>query len=121
VTSAVVFMVSMRSAEGVAVDVARIDGVVRQAADAVSRRSSLLALSGTVLVAALARSELTAAKQKAGKKVKKKCRQQETQCRSFYEGFCGDNQFCLGDFPPCCVHLARCDAFAFLQCRESIT
>src|SRR5262245_56470646 len=69
-----------------------IDAITRRAADAVSRRNSLLALGGAALAAATMAEPLKAKKTKT--RIKKKCRRQVTQCRNYFAGFC------LGD-PEC--------------------
>ena len=84
-----------------------------RAADAVTRRTSLLALGGAVLAGAAAPAVSGG---KAGEKAKKKCRRQGKQCRAFATAECGNDQECLDAFLPCCAFFARCQAGRGLPC-----
>lgn len=90
------------------------DALTRHAADTVSRRGSLLALSGVALVAAVA--EPVGAKRKAKKQVKKKCKRQVAPCRSFFAGVCFGDAECEAALFPCCDFLAQCDSGAMFEC-----
>jgi hypothetical protein len=87
------------------------DVLARQAA---SRRSSLLALGGAALAAAV--SEPTRAKQKTKKQVRKKCRRQVAPCRSFFAGVCFGDPDCEAALFPCCDYLAQCDSGSMFEC-----
>jgi hypothetical protein len=98
------------------------DTITRHAAGVVSRRTSVLMLSGAALAGALATPELASAG-KAGKKAKKqaakRCKQQGGPCRAFIAEGCAlteDPRACEEAFFPCCAHLERCDAGAGLTC-----
>jgi hypothetical protein len=105
-----------------------IDTVRRHAAGAVSRRASLLALSGVAL-AAMAATPSAARAGKKGKKRKKRndggsntigplaqarCVSQVDQCRAIFTDLCQDAQ-CLSRIF-CCNPLATCDADGALAC-----
>jgi hypothetical protein len=96
------------------------DRFTRQAAVAISRRNSLLALGGATLATGLARSSASAAKdndkkkaKKAKKKFKKQCNQKKDQCRTLLLGlpggaaalFCCDSCF-SDDFLSCLFSIA---------------
>jgi hypothetical protein len=108
-----------------------IDTVSRRAADAVSRRASLLALGGMALAAVTAIP--SAAKGgKGGKKRKKRkggeggngnageqlaqarCASQVDQCRTSVSGFC-DPEDCPAQLS-CCDFFATCNAVGALAC-----
>lgn len=98
------------------------DAVTRQAADAMSRRKSMLALGGLALAASLAEPPAALGKKKkrrAKKQVRKKCRRQVRDCRNFFSGFCGGIPECEEEFYPCCEELAKCDAGAMFTCLFS--
>ena len=88
------------------------DVITRHAADAVSRRGSLLALGGALAAVA----EPASAKQKAKKQVRKKCRRQVAPCRSFFAGVCFGDPDCEAALFPCCDFLAQCDSGAMFEC-----
>jgi hypothetical protein len=105
-----------------------IDTVRRHAAVAVSRRASLLALSGVAL-AAMAATPSAARAGKKGKKRKKRndggsntigplaqarCASQADQCRAIFTDLCQDAQ-CLSRIF-CCNPLETCDADGALAC-----
>ena len=69
-----------------------IDTLTLRAADAVSRRRSLLALGGAAVASAAVGPSLSRAgkdAKKARKRKKKKCRRQIDQCRTFFLELCG--------------------------------
>jgi hypothetical protein len=102
-----------------------IDAVTRHAADAVSRRASLLALGGMALAAVPSAA-------KGGKKRKKRkggaggssnagqqlaqvrCASQVDQCRASVSGFC-DPEDCPAQLS-CCDFFATCNAVGALAC-----
>ena len=105
-----------------------IDTVSRRAADAVSRRASLLALGGMAL-AAMTAIPGAAKGGKGGKKRKKrkgnsgnageqlaqaKCASQVDQCRTSVSGFC-DPEDCPAQLS-CCDFFATCNAVGALAC-----
>lgn len=94
------------------------DALTRHAADAVSRRGSLLALGGAALAAA-AVEKPARARQKAKKQVKKKCKRQVAPCRSFFAGVCFGDPECEAALFPCCDFLAKCDSGAMFECLFS--
>ena len=90
------------------------DAFTRRAAQAVSRRSSLMALGGATLAAVVAKPAITDAKKnksnkKAKKKARKKCKKQVGQCETFLGA-----QFPQG--LQCCPFLSNCDTTQFLSC-----
>lgn len=96
------------------------DAVTREAADAISRRKSMMALGGMALAAALAETKSVSGKKKRAKKqVKKKCKRQVLACRNFFSGFCTGIPECEDEFFPCCDQLATCDAGGMLTCLFS--
>jgi hypothetical protein len=111
------------------------DAFTRKAAQAVSRRSSLAALSGAALAAGLLATPITSAAKdnkgkKAKQKAKKRCTQQEDQCHEAVQVFCtpaaaasaesvtaeGTPEFCKQQFSPCCEFFANCDARTGVAC-----
>jgi hypothetical protein len=105
-----------------------IDTVTRRAADAVSRRASLLALGGMAL-AAMTAIPAAAKGGKGGKKSKKrkgnsgnageqlaqaKCASQVDQFRTSVSGFC-DPEDCPAQLS-CCDFFATCNAVGALAC-----
>jgi hypothetical protein len=106
------------------------DALTRRASTAVSRRSSLAALGGAALVAAVASPaivEASKAGKKAKKKARKKCRQQQGQCEASVQTFCASlngaasesvsaEGSCLGLLLPCCASLSTCDAATSTTC-----
>ena len=106
-----------------------IDTVSRRAADAVSRRASLLALGGMAL-AAVATSPAAAKAGKRGKRRKKRkgdsgniaeqliqarCASQGDQCRTIFAQICNGGADCLASLR-CCDSFATCDAVGALSC-----
>lgn len=94
------------------------DTFARRAADAVSRRNSILALGGAALAAAVM-TEPTSSRRKAKKQVKKKCKRQVAPCRAFFAGLCLGDLDCQDALFPCCDHLAQCDSGAMFECMFS--
>jgi hypothetical protein len=90
------------------------DAFTRHAADAVSRRNSLLALGGMALAAGIA--EPAIAKKKSKNQAKKKCRRQVPRCKSYFAGFCLGDPDCEAELFPCCEFLAKCDPGSMLDC-----
>lgn len=97
----------------------RFDTVVRQAAERLSRRRSLLAL-GSVGLATLSGSSVTHAKKKHKRKRKptaitqranRKCQAQVIPCQQSVAAAGGSAQLVV-----CCQFLAVCDAGAFVGC-----
>jgi len=101
------------------------DALTRHAADGVSRRTSLLAMGGAALTAAVAKPTLTQAG-KAGKKAKKKCKKQGKPCREFGEIACEafvsppDVEDCIAAANECCQSLTKCKGNQFFVCVISI-
>lgn len=90
----------------------------------ISRRGSLMTLSGAGL-AALAGPAMAAGKsdkkanRKARKKGEKKCKKQDGQCTAVWEGLCAEDEDpdrCQNTFLPCCAFLAQCQATAYFAC-----
>jgi hypothetical protein len=93
-------------------DVHRFATLTRRTADAVSRRTSLLALGAAGLTAAL----VGAPGAEAGKKGKQKCNKEKQQCRSQVAAFCAqgaDPPECEEGLLPCC---ATCKVGAGVLC-----
>ena len=95
------------------------DFFTRQAA-AVSRRASLATLGGAALATTLAKPDVSKAKkggQSCGKKQKKKCNNNETQCIATGTAQCnsqgGDPAQCLAIINLCCQ---ECFSNDFLVC-----
>jgi hypothetical protein len=101
-----------------------IDALPVSAADALSRRRSLIALCGVALAAAVG-IPAPARAGKAGKKSKKKCRRQIGQCESSVKAFCvaplliGPTE-CETLLLPCCQSFAGCHAGNAYQCFVDI-
>ncbi len=97
------------------------DALTRHAADGVSRRTSLLAMGGAALTAAVAKPALTQAG-KAGKKAKKKCKKQGKPCREFGELLCEELveppgvEDCIAASNECCQFLSKCKGSQFFEC-----
>jgi hypothetical protein len=102
------------------------DGFTRRAADTVSRRSSLAALSGAALAAGLLAPMTSRAKddkaKKAKRKARRKCQRQVDQCRQGVGDLClviygspsaGE---CILHFDECCQPLASCDVPQAVAC-----
>ena len=122
-----------------------IDSITRHAADAVSRRASILALGGMALAAVSAVPASAKGKKKGkNRKDRKKatgggevvsptpaapaptgptgeqlaqtrCAAQGAQCRAFLTAACGDSQDCL-EALICCDQFATCNAATGLSC-----
>ena len=90
----------------------------RRTVAAIARRASLLTLGGVVLatVAPAATTRAGKAGKRAGKKAKKKCKRQVGQCRAAWAEICMGDASCESHAFPCCEHLARCDAGAYVAC-----
>jgi hypothetical protein len=102
------------------------DTVARQAADGLSRRGSLVALSGAALAATFAGASVTKAG-KAGKKARKKCKKQGSPCREFADELCetllppgGEQDACKEDAKACCPSLEKCKGAAFFDCAFQV-
>jgi hypothetical protein len=96
----------------------RFAAVARLATDAVSRRTSLAALGAVSLLAVTRPIGTEAAK--AGKKAKRKCKRQASECRAFYVDVCDTNQFCIDTSNTCCAHFGRCAAGAAIACLSQL-
>ena len=103
--------------------VVALDTISRRAAN-VSRRSSLLTLSGAGLAAVLG-GPLTATAKKSGKsrkKALKKCKPQVAQCAAVVQTLCDefetDPEVCKATIA-CCELLGRCNAGGFLACMSA--
>jgi hypothetical protein len=93
------------------------DGVNQRALNVVSRRSSILAIGGSALAAALAKPASTrAGKSGKNKNAKKRCKRQVQQCRNAYVDICDVNVACTETVATCCAHLATCNAGAAFEC-----
>ncbi len=100
------------------------DALTRRAAALVSRRKSILALSGLALGAAANPSFVEAKggkgkKKKCGKKCDERCQAQKQQCLTRVEVRCAteaDPADCRADCNPCCDSLATCDANSSTTC-----
>jgi hypothetical protein len=92
--------------------------LTRQAADAVSRRSSLLTLGGAAVAAGVTNTGVSDAKKKKGKDCKKKekqrCNNDAAACKATIQPLCdpGDPASCL-EAQACCE---ECSADGFLTC-----
>ncbi|MGH2618557.1 MAG: hypothetical protein ACRDJC_25280 [Thermomicrobiales bacterium] len=100
------------------------DAFNRRTAASVSRRNSLLTLSGAGL-AALLGGPLTADAKKSGKKKKKafkKCNPQVAQCAAAIQAACDerdtDPDTCAAKIA-CCDFFGRCNAGGFLSCADA--
>jgi hypothetical protein len=87
----------------------RFDAFVREAAAAVSRRSSLKTLGAAALAAGLVGPALTEAKGSGKKKARKKCSKSEKQCRNLLLAQPDTNPKII----PCCKH---CVTGQFVAC-----
>jgi hypothetical protein len=100
-------------------DGGQFDAWTRQTAMTISRRRSILTLSGAGVAGAVA-GPLVAQAGKRGKKCKKKCQQQVSQCEDVVRAFCNDvdpsGNGCLMTVLPCCDPLKSCNAAASTQC-----
>jgi hypothetical protein len=101
--------------------------MVDDAFAAMTRRTSLVSLGATGLVAAFA-GAVTAEAKNSGKKSKRKaqqkCQNQVGACEAYITAYCeevneGDPdliQICLDERLRCCQPLATCDADTFMLC-----
>jgi len=100
-------------------DALRFDRLTRGAARLLSRRWSLLALSGAAL-GTLAAPGPGVEASKTSKKIKRACRKQDPQCQNVVKTFCdrfgADAPACEQDLFPCCHALKSCDAAPATQC-----
>jgi hypothetical protein len=98
-----------------------IESLTRRAADAVSRRASLVTLGGAALAAAVATkpgvSEAKKGGQSCGKKQKKKCKNVEATCNTNGIALCAGDPTCLSQIQLCCQ---QCFSDGFLQCLASL-
>jgi hypothetical protein len=102
------------------------DAFTRRAANAVSRRSSLAALSGVALAAGLLAQTTSAAKdnkaKKTKKKARKKCKRQVDQCLDALPSVCeavfgpADVPECVLFFDECCEPLRGCNVSEAAAC-----
>jgi hypothetical protein len=106
-----------------------IDTVSRRAADAASRRASLLALGGMALAAVAAAPSAASAGKKRKKRKKRgggngnaigplaqaRCASQVDQCRTSITALCEGNADCLA-LLSCCNSFVTCDAVGALRC-----
>jgi hypothetical protein len=74
------------------------DAFTRRAAAAISRRSSLAALGGAALAAAVTGPSVVSVS-KAGKRAKKKCKRQKNQCEDTVRSFCEEVNTMKRDAP----------------------
>jgi hypothetical protein len=96
----------------------QFDAWTRRTATTLSRRRSLLTLSGAALVGAVAAPSVAEAG-KCGKKCKKRCQKQVGKCEDIVRAFCidvGGGMGCLQSLLPCCDALKGCDSAASTQC-----
>ena len=113
----------------------RFDTFARTAADAVSRRSSLVAFGGATLAAAMRGApDADAAKDKGAKRAKKKlkkvkkqfaqaCAAQPGQCQAAMSAFCAttnDPAVCLQLVTPCCALITDCNVGPAFTCLFSL-
>ncbi len=96
-----------------------VPAVSRRAVAGVSSKASLLVAGAAVLGAA--RFPLETRAGKAGKKARKRCKQQKGECLAGIEAFCIANipvdlQGCIATFASCCNSLTRCDARSSTEC-----
>ena len=97
----------------------QIVAVTRRAAEALSRRASLMVLAGAALAAATA-LPATGTAAKAGKngrkRAERKCRTQGSQCRASVAQLCETNTLDCDRVLPCCDLFARCQAPQGIRC-----
>lgn len=95
------------------------------AAEPLSRRLALLALSSVGLRAFAAPSTTEARKKKrkpkqtVGEKAKQKCLQQVEQCVGFLSTICEDDADCLALAQRCCPVAGTCDVEGFFTCLST--
>lgn len=87
--------------------------------DHLSRRASLATLGAAGLAGLLGQAPAASARQSAGKKARKKCKNQVGQCISSVSLLCQDNPGCEQAFLACCPLLSTCDFNAFLTCTAA--
>jgi hypothetical protein len=91
------------------------DAFTRQAAAAITRRTSLLTIGGGALTAAVAAPRLATAK-KGGKKKNDKCKKQKAKCQEGVQEFCEntpqpkDQEQCILILSECCEFFKSCNA-----------
>ena len=93
----------------------RVDSLTRGAADAMTRRSSVRALSAAVIIAAATGVPAVAKKGKKGKK----CKRSTETCEAAITAACAsapDPEACLQGLLPCCDFVGRCKPSAALEC-----
>ncbi len=98
------------------------DTVTRNAATAVSRRTSLLSIGGAALTAATTGPAL-ARPGKSRKSPYKQCKKQTAQCRAAIADYCApltEPQICEAFLGNCCETLAQCDAGLTITCLLTI-
>jgi hypothetical protein len=108
----------------------RFDRVARTAADAVSRRSSLLAFGAAALAATMRGAPGADAKDKGSKRAKKKlkkvkkqfaqaCDAQSGQCQAAVNAVCAQQmnpEQCLQVLSPCCALITDCNVGPGFTC-----
>jgi hypothetical protein len=101
------------------------DTISRHAANAVSRRASLVTLGSALLAGSAPSSLLTAARngKKARKRTRKTCKRQVASCRQTWQDRCATDIECEADnlerILACCEPLSGCKAGAALDCLFS--
>jgi hypothetical protein len=88
--------------------------VARLATNTVSRRASLTALAAASVL--MGSRPIATQGAKAGKKTRRKCKRQDTQCRAFYVDVCDTNQSCTDATNTCCAYFGRCAAGEAIRC-----
>ncbi|MGH2614318.1 MAG: hypothetical protein ACRDJC_03685 [Thermomicrobiales bacterium] len=97
------------------------DAFTRQAADAISRRTSLLTIGGATLATVVGAPKLATAK-KGGNKAKKKCKKQVNKCKNGVQTFCADfsppkdEEACNEILSECCEFFKNCNAKQGTEC-----
>jgi hypothetical protein len=93
------------------------ESLTRRAA-AVSRRASLATLGGAAMTAASSRvSEAKKGGQSCGKKQKKKCNQNKSDCTAEVVVACNGSSDCVTALTPCCD---ECFSAGFLTCFAAL-
>lgn len=90
-----------------------------QSFDHLTRRATLATLGVAALTGVLGQASATSAKQRAGKKARKKCKNQVSQCQSRVSLLCENNDGCVQSLTACCQQLDACDFNAFLICATA--
>lgn len=90
-----------------------------QSFDHLTRRASLATLGVAALAGVLGHAPAMSAKQRSGKKAKKKCQNQVSQCLSRVSLLCENDPGCQQTLPACCQQLSTCDFNAFLICATA--